>query len=135
MYIFFQNNQYLSSYYLTRSADDPVSTHTQHQDISTHTQHLDISTCLLILSREKYILLLIREIYLLSTHTHQIDRFSGVSTCLNLIPNPSMLKRIIHSCSCKIYLHRYEASIDISTDLLLVLSVVSCNPQQIPGFR
>ena len=24
MYIFFQNNQYLGSYYLTRSADDPV---------------------------------------------------------------------------------------------------------------
>ena len=24
MYIFFQNNQYLSSYYFTRSADDPV---------------------------------------------------------------------------------------------------------------
>ena len=27
MYIFFQHNQYLSSYYLTRSADDPVTVH------------------------------------------------------------------------------------------------------------
>ena len=81
-----------------------------------------------------------RDIIYLPTHTHsqQIDRFSGFSTGLNLlflIPNPSMQKHIIHSCSCKIHLHRYEASIDISTDLLLVLSVVSSNPQQIPRFR
>ena len=74
----------------------------------------------------------------MSTHTQHIDIFSGVSTGLNLIfliPNPSMQKHIIHSCSCKIHLHRYEASIDISTDLLLVLSDVSSNPQQIPRFR
>ena len=50
----------------TRWSADSCSVATQHLDISTHTHQRDI-------------------IYL-PTHTHsqQIDRFSGVSTCLNL---------------------------------------------------
>ena len=45
MHIFFQNNQYLGSYYFTRSADDPVANIAY---MSVRIQFNDVLICLII---------------------------------------------------------------------------------------